>query len=86
MTQTQDNTKQRHRREIIFDTETTGIDPWDGHRITEIALVEMIDGELTGNYKHFYLNPERDIPEAVQELTGLSPERLKDEPKAGVYR
>jgi DNA polymerase III subunit epsilon len=67
-------------REIIFDTETTGLDPYDGHRLVEIGCVEMVDRVLTGKSFHRYLNPERDVPMEAARVHGLTTERLKREP------
>ncbi|MEL7272070.1 MAG: DNA polymerase III subunit epsilon [Pseudomonadota bacterium] len=67
-------------REIIFDTETTGIGPEHGHRIIEIGAVEMVDRHLTGCTYHQYLNPERDIEQGAFEVHGISLEQVKDEP------
>lgn len=67
-------------REIALDTETTGLDPQHGHRLVEIGCVEM-DGRIrTGRYFHFYLNPERDMPEEAFRIHGLSGEFLRDKP------
>ena len=67
-------------REIVFDTETTGFEPGDGHRIVEIGLVELMDHFPTGRSKQFYLNPERDVPIESQRVHGLSGEFLADKP------
>ena len=67
-------------REIVLDTETTGLDPFSGHRIVEIGCVEMIGHIRTGNHFHSYLNPERDMPMEAQNIHGLSAEFLKDKP------
>jgi DNA polymerase III subunit epsilon len=67
-------------REIVFDTETTGFEPNDGHRIVEIGLVELMDHFPTGRSKQFYLNPERDVPIESQRVHGLSGEFLADKP------
>src|SRR5689334_16569462 len=68
-------------REIIFDTETTGFEPNEGHRMVEIACLELINQIPTGNNKQFYLNPERDMPEAAFRIHGISEEFLRDKPK-----
>lgn len=65
-------------REIILDTETTGLDPRDGHKIVEIGCVELINHVPTGNTFHCYLNPERDVPAEAYNVHGLSTEFLKD--------
>lgn len=67
-------------REIILDTETTGLDPKSGHRIIEIGCVEMIDRVRTGNFFHTYINPERDVPIEAFRVHGISEEFLKDKP------
>ena len=67
-------------REIVFDTETTGFEPGDGHRIVEIGCVELMDHFPTGKSKQFYLNPERDVPIESQRVHGLSAEFLSDKP------
>jgi DNA polymerase-3 subunit epsilon len=67
-------------REIVFDTETTGFEPGEGHRIVEIGLVELMDHFPTGRSKQFYLNPERDVPIESQRVHGLSAEFLSDKP------
>src|SRR5690349_14725637 len=65
-------------REIVFDTETTGFEPGEGHRIVEIGCVELVDHFPTGRTLQFYLNPERDIPIESQRVHGLSAEFLAD--------
>ena len=67
-------------REIVFDTETTGLDPYQGDRLVELGCVELVNGFPTGNNFHAYLNPERDVPEAAFNVHGLSLEFLKDKP------
>jgi DNA polymerase-3 subunit epsilon len=67
-------------REIIFDTETTGLDPYQGDRLVEIGCVELLNGFPTGKTFHVYLNPERDMPEQAFAVHGLSSEFLKDKP------
>ncbi|HHI88373.1 MAG TPA: DNA polymerase III subunit epsilon, partial [Hellea balneolensis] len=67
-------------REIAFDTETTGFHARGDDRITEIGCVELIDLIPSGKTWHSYINPERDIPEKVTEITGLTTEFLKDKP------
>jgi len=67
-------------REIVFDTETTGFEPSDGHRIVEIGLVELVDHFPTGEELRFYLNPEREVPIESQRVHGLSNEFLADKP------
>jgi len=65
-------------REIVFDTETTGFEPSDGHRIVEVGCVELMDHIPTGRTLQFYLNPERDVPIESQRVHGLSNEFLAD--------
>jgi len=67
-------------REIVFDTETTGLSPADGDRITEIGCVEVVDFVPTGREFHSYVNPQRPIPQKVIELTGLTNDFLDDKP------
>jgi DNA polymerase-3 subunit epsilon len=67
-------------REIVFDTETTGFEPADGHRIVEIGCVELVDHFPTGNSFQAYLNPEREVPMESQRVHGLSNEFLADKP------
>ena len=67
-------------RQIILDTETTGLDPQQGHRIIEIGCVELLNRKLTGNDYQVYLNPERAIDEGAQQVHGLSTEFLSDKP------
>ena len=67
-------------REIILDTETTGLDPATGDRIVEIAGVEVLNFIPTGEFFHVYLDPERDMPEGAFKVHGLSAEFLKGKP------
>jgi DNA polymerase III subunit epsilon len=67
-------------REIIFDTETTGLSPREGHRLVEIGCIEVENRFPTGRVFHKYLNPERDMPIEAFEIHGLSSEFLKDKP------
>ena len=67
-------------RQIILDTETTGIDPRDGHRLIEIGAVEMVNRRLTGNSYHQYINPERDIEAEAVEVHGITNARVAEEP------
>ncbi len=67
-------------REIVLDTETTGLDPFDGHRVVEIGCVELLNRIPTGASFQRYLNPERDMPEAAFNVHGLSADFLKDKP------
>ncbi len=68
-------------REIVLDTETTGLDPNDGHRIVEIGAVEIFNGLPTGQTYHQYINPQRDMPAEAFAVHGLSNDFLKDQPK-----
>jgi DNA polymerase III subunit epsilon len=67
-------------RQIFFDTETTGLSPESGDRIIEIGCVEMVNRRLTGNNKHFYLNPQRANHEDAVKIHGLTDEFLADKP------
>jgi DNA polymerase III subunit epsilon len=67
-------------REIVFDTETTGLDPYQGDRLVEIGCVELINGFPSGNTFHRYLNPQRDMPEGAFKVHGLSADFLSDKP------
>jgi DNA polymerase-3 subunit epsilon len=68
-------------RQVILDTETTGLDPTLGHKIIEIAGVEIVNRRLTGNHFHRYVNPERDSEEAALQIHGLTREFLQDKPR-----
>lgn len=68
-------------RQIILDTETTGLDPNQGHRVIEVAAVEMVNRRLTGNHLHRYVNPERDIDAGAMQVHGITPEFLADKPR-----
>ena len=68
-------------RQIVLDTETTGLSAATGDRIIEIGCVELLNRKLTGNNKHFYLNPERDSHEDALKVHGISNEFLRDKPK-----
>ena len=70
-------------REIVLDTETTGLDPRDGHRVIEIACVELRDYLPTGRSFHAYINPERDIDPDAQRVHGISRDFLEDKPVFG---
>ena len=67
-------------RQIFLDTETTGLYPAQGHRIIEIAAVEVINRRVTQNHFHVYLNPDREIDAAAQEVHGITLEFLQDKP------
>jgi len=68
-------------RQIVLDTETTGLDPRHGHRIIEVACIEMENRRLTGRHLHKYINPEREIDEGAQAVHGITLEFLADKPK-----
>ena len=68
-------------RQIILDTETTGLDPRQGHRIIEVAGVEVVNRRLTNRHFHQYINPDRDIDEGAQAVHGISREFLSDKPR-----
>ena len=68
-------------RQVILDTETTGLDPTLGHRVIEIAGVELVNRRLTGNRFHRYVNPGRDSEEGALQVHGLTTEFLSDKPK-----
>lgn len=70
-------------RQIVFDTETTGLDTRDGHRIIEIGAVELIDRRLTGRTFHQYINPDRVIDKGAIAVHGITNESLKDKPRFG---
>jgi DNA polymerase III subunit epsilon len=67
-------------REIVLDTETTGLDPSNGHRLIEIGCIELVNRFPTGRTFHRYVNPERDIPAEAFAVHGISTEFLKDKP------
>ena len=67
-------------REIVLDTETTGLDPAAGHRIVEIGCIELMNHIATGKSYHTYINPDRDMPTAAFEIHGLSGEFLAQHP------
>jgi DNA polymerase III subunit epsilon len=68
-------------RQIVLDTETTGLSATDGDRIIEIGCVELLNRKLTGNNLHFYINPERDSHEDALRVHGITSEFLADKPK-----
>lgn len=69
------------RRQIVVDTETTGLEFSQGDRIIEIGCIEMRNRRKSGDTLHHYLNPERDIDDAAVEVHGITPQMLKDKPK-----
>ncbi|MEM9305462.1 MAG: DNA polymerase III subunit epsilon [Pseudomonadota bacterium] len=68
-------------RQVVLDTETTGLETRDGHRIIEIGAVELVDRRLTGNNFHFYLNPDRLIDPEAMEVHGITDEFVADKPR-----
>lgn len=68
-------------RQIILDTETTGIGPEKGHRIIEIGCIEMLDRKITKKHFHVYLNPDREVEEGAYRVHGISTEFLQDKPR-----
>jgi DNA polymerase-3 subunit epsilon len=68
-------------RQVVLDTETTGLDPAQGHRIIEIGCVELVNRRLTGNRYHQYLQPDREIDAAAVEVHGITAEFLADKPR-----
>nr|WP_108124399.1 DNA polymerase III subunit epsilon [Saccharospirillum mangrovi] len=68
-------------RQIVLDTETTGLSPNKGDRIVEVGCVELIGRKHTGRHFHYYVNPERDIPAEVVAVHGIDNEKVKDSPK-----
>jgi DNA polymerase III subunit epsilon len=68
-------------RQIVLDTETTGLEPSQGHRIIEIGCVEMVNRRLTGNNYHQYIQPDRQIDAGALEVHGISNEFLQDKPR-----
>ena len=70
-------------RQIVLDTETTGLSAEGGDRIIEIGCVELVGRKLTGNNRHFYLNPERESHEDALKVHGISNDFLRDKPKFG---
>lgn len=68
-------------RQIVLDTETTGLEPSDGHRIIEIGCVELVDRRITGNTYHQYIQPDREIDSGAVEVHGITNESLADKPR-----
>ncbi|NVK22376.1 MAG: DNA polymerase III subunit epsilon [Kangiellaceae bacterium] len=68
-------------RQIVLDTETTGLEPSEGHRIIEIGCVELVNRKLTGNHYHQYLQPDREIDQGAIEVHGITNEFLQDKPR-----
>lgn len=71
----------KHLRQVVLDTETTGINPKEGHKIIEIGCVELINRRLTQNRFHIYLNPDRQIDAGAIEVHGITNEFLRDKPR-----
>ena len=71
----------KNKRQIVLDTETTGLNPKDGHRIIEIGCVELVNRRLTQNHFHVYINPEREVEEEALAVHGISNEFLLEKPK-----
>ncbi len=69
------------RRQITLDTETTGLDPKEGHRIIELACVELLDRRVSGNNLHLYFNPGREVDLGAEQVHGITREMLKDKPR-----
>jgi DNA polymerase-3 subunit epsilon len=67
-------------REIVLDTETTGLDPYQGHRLVEVGCIELLNRIPSGQTFHRYVNPEREVPPEAFEVHGLSDDFLKDKP------
>ncbi len=67
-------------RQIILDTETTGLEPKQGHKIIEIGCIEMVNRRMTGNTFHYYIQPNREIDEAAIEVHGITLDMLQDKP------
>ncbi len=67
-------------RQIVLDTETTGLEPSEGHKIIEIGCVELFNRRLTGNHYHQYIKPNREIDEGAMEVHGITNEFLEDKP------
>jgi DNA polymerase-3 subunit epsilon len=68
-------------RHLILDTETTGLDPKLGHRIIEVAVLELVDRRHTGRHLHFHVDPEREVDAGAAEVHGMTWEQLRDKPK-----
>lgn len=67
-------------RQVVLDTETTGLEPSQGHRIIEIGCVELVNRRLTGRHYHQYINPEREVDQGAMEVHGITNEFLADKP------
>jgi DNA polymerase-3 subunit epsilon len=73
--------KQNQFRQVVLDTETTGLNPEEGHRVIEIGCVELVNRRLTQKRFHVYLNPDREIDAGAQEVHGISNDFLADKPR-----
>lgn len=73
--------KSSSTRQLVVNIEATGIDPADGHRVIELAVVELIDRRITGAAHHYYINPERNIDPGAEAVHALSREFLQNKPK-----
>jgi DNA polymerase III subunit epsilon len=71
----------KQQRQVVLDTETTGINPKEGHKIIEIGCVELINRRLTQNRFHVYLNPDREIDAGAIEVHGITNDFLEDKPR-----
>ena len=70
-------------RQIVLDTETTGLEVTLGHRIIEVGCIELVDRRVTGNHWHFYFNPDREVDSGAFEVHGISNDFLEDKPRFG---
>jgi len=70
-------------RQIVLDTETTGLDPAQGHKLIELGCVELLDRKLTGRHLHLYINPEREVEAGALEVHGITNQFLADKPVFG---
>lgn len=70
-------------RQVVLDTETTGLEPEQGHRVIEIGAVELVDRKFTKRHFHEYINPEREIDDAAIEVHGITLDTLQDKPRFG---
>jgi len=67
-------------RQVVLDTETTGLDPKSGHKVIEIGCVELVNRKLTGRHYHQYINPMREVDQGAMEVHGITNEFLTDKP------
>lgn len=80
MNQNQINNKTKIKRQVVLDTETTGLHPYEGHRIIEIGCIEMIDRRVTGKQLHYYFNMDKKIDDGAVAVHGITNDFLKDKP------